>query len=196
MKKFLLATAVAISTVFTLTADPQPYANIRNLPYVPYFFEDGYLLINLINENSVNTFIDVGSKDGSASRYVAQNTPDVVNFSINPWWSCDKSQKQLFQRFLSNVRQENNQERIIPIRMGSLEGARALDIIADLIYLGSSTQGIGTDIIAWSTHLSSSGIICGHEWQDPYVETGVSQAAAKLGLQVHSNGNFWYLKKN
>jgi hypothetical protein len=198
MKKMIHSTlfAAALLTASHASADdPQPYTNIRNVTYVPYFLENGYLLNNMINLTSGSVFIDVGSRDGAAARYVAQNTQGVTIYAVNAWWSCDPSQKNLFQKFLSNVKQENTTASIIPLRMASSEAARAINVIGDVIYLGSSNQNLSVDILAWFAHLSSSGIICGNDWDDSFVETNVSQAATKLGSQVNSNGTFWYIQK-
>lgn len=186
--------ASALMATTCVVADPQPYTNIRNMAYVPYYLENGYLLSNVINMTSATVFIDVNSQNGSAARYVAQTTQDVTCYAVNAWWSCDTSQKYLFQRFLSNVKQENTAERIIPLRMASYEASHAINVVAEVIYIGTNPN-LGTDILAWFPHLSSNGVICGHDWEDPSVEVSISQAATKLGCQIHSDGNFWYLQK-
>jgi len=187
---------VMASSSHLIAVNPQPYTNVRNLSYVPYFLENAYLLSNAINTTSGSVFIDVGSQDGAAARWVAQNYANVTNYAVNAWWSCDSSQKNLFQKFLSNVIQENTANIIVPIRMSSTEGAKALSIVADVIYLESSSQNLSADILCWFNHLSTNGILCGNDWSDPFVEASVSQAAIKLGYQVNSNGDFWSIQKN
>ncbi len=193
IRSLFVATALTSSW---LSADlPQPYTNIRSTSYSPYFFDNAYILGSLITDNSVSTFIDVGSHAGGAARYVAQNYPNVINYSVNLWQNCDYSQKNLFQRFLSNVIQENTASIITPIRMASSEAARALNIIADLVYLGSPANVLSSDIQLWFAHLSSNGTVCGQDWDDPAVETSVSKAASTLGCSVNTNGTFWYIQK-
>ncbi|HEY4832595.1 MAG TPA: hypothetical protein VIH61_08570 [Waddliaceae bacterium] len=179
-----------------VSADPQPYTNIHILPYVPYYVPDGFALIDQINSLPATVFIEVGSQDGAAARFVAQNAPaGLAIYAVSSWWSCDPSEKYLFQKFLSNVIQENTTESIVPIRMASYEGAKALNIIADVIYVNSASETLNSDILAWSSHLSSIGVICGSNWQDPVVEMAVAQAAAQLGCVVVNNGNFWSIEK-
>jgi hypothetical protein len=179
----------------SINADPQPYTDIHVLPYVPYYVPDGYLLIDKINSVLATVFIEVGSHDGSAARFLAQNTSELVIYALSSWLSYDPSEKYLFQKFLSNVIQENATERIIPIRMASYEGAKALNVIADVIYINSPSENLSADILAWFSHLSSTGVICGTDWQDPMIELAVSHAAVQLGCVVMSNGNFWSIER-
>lgn len=189
----LLASLLVSSS--TMYADPQPYTNVHVLPYIPYYVPDGYLLMDRINSLLATTFIEVGSHDGAAARFVAQNTSELAIFAVSSWWSSDPSDKYLFQKFLSNVIQEGTTERIIPIRMASYEGAKALNVIADVIYVNSASENLTSDILVWFSHLSSSGVICGTDWLDPIVEVNVSQAAVQLGCVVVTDGNFWYIER-
>src|SRR5438128_2515324 len=90
---------------FSLSADdPEPYVSIHNLSYVPYYVENGYLLMDRINTHSASIVIDVDSENGGGARLVGQNTPDSVQiYSVSMWTSSEHA----FQRFLSNVKQEN-----------------------------------------------------------------------------------------
>ena len=196
IKKAFALCACWLITTSTIKADPQPYTNIHVLSYVPYYVPDGYLLIGKINSLSATVFVEVGSQNGAAARFVAQNTPSqLAIYAVSSWWSCDPSEKYLFQKFLSNVIQENSTERIIPIRMSSYEGAKALNIIADVIYVNSASENLTSDILAWFSHLSSTGVICGSDWLDPMVELSVSQAAVQLGCVVVTSGNFWSIER-
>ena len=186
----------------SLCADiPQPYSSIYNLPQTPYFVQDGYIYYNLVNTHNVAVVIDVESQDGSVARYLAQqanNLPSLTQiYSVNMWQSDDRSQKQLFRRFLSNVVQENTTQLIIPIRMSSQEAATTLNVKADLINLvgANDQQTIYNDILGWYAHLSDTGVMCGNNWYEPSVQIGVTQAAMALDVPVQINDNMWYFVK-
>lgn len=181
-----------------LSADtlPEPFASIYQLSPTPYYFENGYLLVDKVNTEKATVFIDVGSQGGSAARLIAQYTQGVKIYNVNIWQSCDSQQKNGYQKFLSNLIAENTAERIIPIRMSSIEAAKALNVIAEVIYLDSIESTLSSEILAWAPHLAPSGTICGHDWTDPNVQYTVAQAANKLGFLVKSNGDFWYLERN
>lgn len=204
MKKSLgtLVTVAALLASASLCADlPQPYASIRNLPATPYYVQDAYTFFNLANTHNAAVIVDVGSQDGSVARYFAQqasNLPSLKQiYSIDLWESSDASQAHLFQRFLSNVIQENSTGLIVPIRMSSHEAAESLNVQADFINLaGSHDQNtVYHDIISWHSHLSNGGVLAGNDWYDTAVESAVTQAAATLGISVQVNGNVWYFTK-
>lgn len=180
---------------------PQPYESIRDLPPVPYYVQDGYIYFSLIESHKAAIIVDVESQDGSVARYIAQqanNLPSIsAIYSINSWTACDLSQKHLFQRFLSNVKQENTAELITPIRMTSEEAALALNIKADFISLigANDEDQIYKDILAWYPHLSEGGVICGNNWSEHSIELGITKAASSLNLDLKINGNVWYFEK-
>ncbi len=195
MFKSMLLTGIIASSLQLMADDPQPYASVHNLPQTPYFFDNGWVLADKLK--SATVFIDVNSRDGGGARLAAQNTmSDVQIYCVNMWVSPDPSQKYLFQRFLSNVKQENLADRITPIRMNSMEAARALNIIADVIYLNALEQNLHNEIIAWSSHLSGSGIICGNNWTESAVQIHVTRAGNELDLKLKTYGDFWSLERN
>jgi hypothetical protein len=200
LRKMIMSGAILGS--LALFADlPQPYTLIENLPQTPYFVQDAYIFYTLINENNAAVIVDVESQDGGVARYVAQQVNTLTSvkqiYSVNAWQSPDRSQKHLFQRFLSNVIQENSAPLITPIRMCSREAAESLNIQADFIsVVGANDQDtIYRDIIAWYAHLSDNGVICGNNWNETSVQIGVTKAAAALEQTVVVNGNVWYFVK-
>ncbi|HSW86499.1 MAG TPA: hypothetical protein VLG49_03245 [Rhabdochlamydiaceae bacterium] len=204
MKKYLKNTlfAAVLSTNLSLFADvPQPYASVNNLPQMPYYVLDGWVFFNLINTFNAGVIVDVDSQDGSVARYIAQQMPNLPSvkeiFSVSLWQSQDPSQKHLFQRFLSNIKQEGTAESITPIRMSSLEGASSLNIVADFVsVVGKNDENaIFNDIMAWYPHLSLTGVICGNNWHENSVQRGVARAASMLGLNLQISGNVWYFQK-
>ncbi len=198
--KNLFAASVLLANL-SLCADIQPYASIQNLPATPYFVQDAYTYYSLIKGNNAAVIVDVESQDGGVARYVAQqvaNLPTVTQiYSVSAWQSADRSQKHLYQRFLSNVNQEMTTQLITPIRMSSQEGAESLKITADFISIvgGNDSIAIYNDILSWYPHLSDIGIMCGNNWQDSSVQVGVAKAADSLDLKLNVNNNVWYFQK-
>lgn len=178
----------------------EPYSSVRNLPATPYFVQDAYIIYDLISSHNAGIIVDVGSHDGSVARFIAQQASNLPSlnkiYSINSWISCDSSEKHLFQHFLSNVKQENTEDLIIPIRMTSNEAAWGLNIQADFIYLDGAhdKDNIFRDILAWYPHLADGGILGGNNWHENSV--GVTQAAESLNLNLRLNNNTWYFEKS
>jgi hypothetical protein len=204
MKKFLSSIALSgmLLTNLSLFADlPEPYASVHDLPSTPYYVIDGYVFYALASAHQSAVIIDVESLDGSVARSFAQSVgglPFITKiYSVSSWLSADSSQKHLFQKFLSNVKHENSAELITPIRMNSQEAAGALNVTADFISItgGNDQNGIYNDILAWFTHLSNDGVICGNNWFENSVQIGVTRAAAVLDVAVKTNGNVWYIEK-
>lgn len=203
MKRFgKIVMSSALLTAAFLNADiPEPYASVHPLPQTPYYVQDAYIYYSLVNTHNSAIIIDVESEDGSVARYLAQqasNLPSIQKiYSVNMWQSNDRSQKHLFQRFLSNVTYENTAELIVPIRMNSHEATESLNIQADFISLvgANDQQTIYNDILGWYPHLSNEGVMCGNNWYEPSVQIGVTKAAMMLGTSVQVNSNVWYFVK-
>lgn len=172
----------------------EPYQSIRHVAYEPYFLENSWILLDKVNSQSTGVFIDVGSPNGEAARYIAANSPaERAIYSINSWSYNDHK----FQIFLSNVIQENLDTRIVPIRMNSNEAGEALNLESELIYLDcNNVTSINDKILTWVSHLTEHGIIAGNRWDWKDVELIVVKAAVDLNLTLTTNANYWFLKKN
>ncbi len=193
MKK-ILTIALAFSALFAPSLEAnEPYDSVRNVAYEPYFFEDGYILLEKVTAQGTTVFIDVGSTNGAAARYVAANTDGSTRiYSIHPWTGDEYG----FQKFLSNVKQENQNEKIIPIRMSSHEAGAALNLVSEVIFIDSTNADkVYETILAWVSHLSEHGIISGNHWERLSVDLAVVKAAAELNLALSTNGTYWFLRK-
>lgn len=179
---------------------PQPYESIREVAATPYYVQDAYTYFSLISTHNAAVIVDVESQDGGVARFVAEQASSLPAlsqiYSVSAW-NDYPSKTHLFQRFLSNVKQENTTALIIPIRMNSQEAATGLNVKADFISLvgGNTGEGIYQDILAWYPHLSDIGVICGNNWNENSVAVGVTQAAASLNVTLHVNNNVWYFLK-
>lgn len=161
------------------------------LPETPYYLENAWILVNKVNNLGASIFLEIETPNGGAARIIASNTNNVKVYSINPWEGDHQ-----YQQFLSNVKQENTGNTIIPIRMSSTEAAEALNILADVIYIDSSIpESIEKKILYWVTHLSPNGILVGNNFQWWDVKLAVVNTAAQLSLEIDSDTNYWFLRK-
>lgn len=200
MKNLLksLFIASAMFSVASASAISDPYAVIRDLPEQPYYFEDAWIVQNLATTHSAQVLIDLGSVDGGAARYFAQNLPGTKVYSISSWNDydvTDPGSSYGFHKFLSNVKHEGLTEIIVPIRMDSLEGADSLNILADLIYINSGDYSVYDTVSAWLSHLSTNGVIAGNNWRLHDVQRGVVDVAAELELTLNLSDNIWWLTR-
>lgn len=201
LNKILLA-GMLLAHAVIFADDPQPYSSVHNLPMTPYYVQDGYVFYDLIHSRNAAVIIDVESQDGGVARLIAQQASSLPSlnaiYCVNAWTSCDPSKKHLFQRFLSNVKQENTASLIIPIRMSSSDAAWGLNVKADFISIvgGNDKDIIYKDILAWYPHLTNGGVICGNNWNESSIEIGVTKAAEALDLTLKINSNVWYLEKS
>lgn len=201
MRLVTLMMSGLILAVQSLSALPEPYESVRTIPGTPYFVQDSYIYYDLINTHNAAVIVDVESQDGGVARLIAQQSESLPSlnriYSVSAWTDCATHKRQ-FQRFLSNVKQENSAEKIIPIRMNSQEAALSLNITADFISIvgGNDANIIYKDILAWYQHLAPNGVLCGNNWYDNSVELGVTKAADALELTLHVNNNVWYFVKD
>ncbi len=182
---------------------PQPYRCIKNLPFDEHgWFFNGkseILMENCLKIKPAKIVIEVGSWLGLSTRFIARIIPeDGVVYAIDTWLGSKELQNDsrlpnLYQTFLSNVKHAELTQKIVPIRMTSLEAAHALNVEGDLIYIDASheEEDVYNDIIAWYPHLAEEGIMCGDDWNAKSVQNGVTQASITLNLRIRFFDRFW-----
>lgn len=192
MLKTIYSLGVGAMLLSSLCYGSEPYDSVKLMPLEPYFIDNGYILLNKVNSLSTTVFIDVESTDGSAARYIASNTDGSVKvFSVNSW-----SGEHDYQLFLSNVKHENTDNKIVSLRMNSHEAAEALNLIAEVIFIDSSdSAGLQNKILSWATHLAEGGVIAGNNWAWHDTLMAVVTASSQLNLTMSVDGNYWYLTK-
>ena len=183
----------------------EPYNSIQVLPMDQHgWFLNGRQLEACIREKPCTVVIEIGSWLGASTRFLAQQLGDQGKvYAVDTWLGSpteklhmkDKRLPYLYQSFLSNVIHAGLTHKIVPVRMSSLEASKALNIMADLIYIDASHEEMAVyeDILAWKPHLKQEGILCGDDWSWESVRKGVERAARQLNLRILPDGNFWRL---
>lgn len=203
---------------------PEPYRSINPLP--SYFWRSWF---DISDKQGLNYFItkikpkviiELGSWFGESAIFQATLLPENGTlYAIDNWIAqadieahihimkrngdneLANKVPELYHQFLSNVINAGQAHKIIPVRMKTLEAAKALDIKADLIYVDAShdEESVYQDIINWYDKLNEDGIMCGDDWiyadpitNIPGVQLGVKKAAKQLGLDIKTHGTFWY----
>jgi predicted O-methyltransferase YrrM len=199
MSKLIL---LALIFALPLRADlREPYSLIHDLPFDDHgWFGNAAPLTELIVAKNPLLVIEVGSWLGCSTRFLAESIdPNGHVYAVDTWRGSSEHQKDprlsdLYQIFLSNVKHAGLTEKITPVRMESLEAARALNLQADLIYIDAAhdTKSAYNDIIAWNKHLTDGGVLCGDDWSWGSVRLAVQKAAKELHYTVHTSGNFWW----
>lgn len=205
-KQFFALFAALLLSISSIQADiPDPYRSITVLPF------DGEGWFSLANRAKLEEFIqafnpsvaiEVGAWLGCSTRFIASKMQDKAKvYAVDTWLGSIEHQQDprlpfLYQQFLSNVIHTGLTDKIIPIRMRSLEASQALNVQADLIYIDAAhdTESVKQDILVWYPHLTQDGILCGDDWGWATVRAGVVQAAQALGLQIFAVDNFWWLE--
>lgn len=207
MKKRLLSFLLAFSTItvssYCNESLPEPYNSIIDLPFDGHgWFGNAQPLEACLLEKPAKVVIEVGSWLGSSTRFIAERVGEEGKvYAIDTWLGSpdeivhmqDPRLPYLYQLFLSNVKHAGLTSIIIPVRMKSLEAAKGLNVMADLVYIDAShnEESVYKDIIAWNSHLEPSGIMCGDDWTWDSVRRGVIRAANQLNRKIYAVGNFW-----
>lgn len=197
----LLTLFLALSSLFNAEAI-EPYDSINVLP----FDSRGWFLIagevEQCLEANPTTVIEIGSWLGLSSRFIAERLPQGGKlYCVDTWLGSpgelvhmkDPKYAYLYQQFLSNIIHAGLTEVIVPIRMKSVEAAKALNVQADLIFIDAAhdENSVYEDICAWLPHLKEGGVMCGDDWACEGVRNGVNKAVKKFGLTVYTAPNFW-----
>jgi hypothetical protein len=202
------------SIAFSEQALPEPYSSIEVLPFDGQgWFHNAAELESLIDTRQVKTVIEVGSWLGLSTRFTASLLPKGGKlYAVDHWlgsaehqpgeWAYYPALPYLYQQFLSNVIHSDLTEKIVPVRMASLDAANYLrtlenPIMPDLIYLDASheTESVYADLNAWYPYVEQHGIMCGDDWIWSSVQIAVRTFAHEKGLRIEASGNFWYLTK-
>lgn len=201
MKKMLISLILLTSSLWAM---PEPYNSIQVLPFDPQgWFVNADHLDMFLKNRDIRVIVEVGSWLGCSTRHLASSLPEGgVLYAVDTWAGSpgeevhmqDPKLPFLYQQFLSNVIHANLTNKIIPIRMKSLEAAKALKVQADLIYLDGAhdTKSVREDIANWYPHLKKGGVICGDDWLWESVRKAVIKSAKLLNKKVNSIDNFWW----
>ncbi len=190
---------------------PSPYCDIKVLPFDKHgFYGNAKHIEALVREHSVQTIIEVGCWMGTSTRHMATLLPEGGKvYAVDHWLGsedifplqCYKKRKGiLYQQFLSNVIHAELTDKIVPVRMESLEAARALDVQPDLIYVDAAhdMESVYKDLKAWYPKVKGHGVLCGDDWRwgkGLPVKKAVLKFAKEKKLKAVSppGSNFWYL---
>jgi Methyltransferase domain len=185
------------------------YEGINILPEDPHgwFYNEAHLR-HIIQKNGVKKVIEVGSWMGRSTIAIAKLLPpEGVIYAVDHFLGSSEHQagayahhpslSYLYQQFLSNVVHNNVTHKVVPVRMSSLEAARAIKVAPDLIYLDGShdTAAVYSDLVAWWPFVERNGILCGDDESWPSVMAAVSRFAAEKGLLIERRYNLWVLRK-
>ena len=189
---------------------PEPYRSVDILPFDDHgwFAQNNRIRLEyIIDKLKPKVVVELGSWLGASTIFMAEklsegailyavdnwNQQGSAGVQNNPLWSSKL--KTLYQSFLSNVIHKKMTQIVIPIRMDTLEAARALNITAELVYVDASheEEDVYNDIIHWYPHLDIGGIMCGDDWSFQSVRNAVRRAEKELNQRTKSVGNFWWV---
>ncbi len=188
------------------------YESIFVLPEDPHgWFSDvnAKVLDEAIKKINPLIIIEIGTWLGSSACFMAKRLrPEARLYAVDHWMfgsetvlktpSLNKKLPTLYQQFLSNVIIRGLTDKIIPVRMSSMEAANSLNIKADLIYIDGAhdEESVYNDIIAWHPKLSENGKMYGDDYFCPTVQKGLSRAANNLELKIKVHGGIcWELNR-
>jgi predicted O-methyltransferase YrrM len=170
----------------------------------PSWFHDEELIAKAMEAFKVSTsatIIEVGSWMGDSSAWFAGRVPSGTVYCVDSWAGpIDNDQYRLsniYQQFLSNMK-HRGLTNVTPVRMKSIEAAMSLELMADMIYIDADHSAVGAfeDIMMWSTHMKSGGLLCGDDYSWYTVQDAVHRAAEMLGKRVCHGPEFWYFQSN
>lgn len=188
---------------------PEPYNTVDVLPFDGQgWYMNGSQMRELIKKKNVKIVIEVGSWLGASTRHIASVLPKGGKvYAVDHWKGSVEHQEgqdawsphlpHLYEQFLSNVIHAKLTNKIIPVKMDSLEAAWHLrHIVPDLIYIdaGHETDDVYADLNAWYPFVQGRGILCGDDWTWQSVRLAVEIFARERNLKINASGNFWRLK--
>lgn len=162
--------------------------------YDPIFAE-------LIGNLSPRLICEVGSWLGASAINMAQLAPEATVYCVDTWKGSREHAGMhflptLYESFLSNVRDNGLQSRVLPLRMTSAEGYHKLKgdgLVFDLIYIDGSHEydDVKQDLAMYWELLRTGGIMLG----DDFNEWGTVQRAVNEFGKPTITRNHWHFVK-
>ena len=194
---------------------PDPYPGVySSMELLPPFLHGWYRheqIKDIIATHSIKAVVEVGVWTGNFAVYLASMLEEGSKYyAVDHWKGSVEHQSAgcyestllptLYQQFLSNMVHYNLVDKVIPVRMSSVDAAakfKELGIKADLIYIDSSHdyKSVIDDLEAWYPVLNEGGVLCGDDWNLGNLSVAVKDFASRNNLTVHHEGEFWYYSK-
>jgi predicted O-methyltransferase YrrM len=213
MDKGMMRTIVVLTALLFSFSDPdlpEPYQGFDLLPPDHHgWYSNAQQIQGIFANHSIKTVIEVGSWLGNSTLHIASLLPrDGKIYAVDHWKGSVEHQPgeagwyhalpYLYQQFLSNVIHAQMTDKVVPLRMESLEAARFLEnrfLDVDLIYLdaGHDTASVYQDLKAWYPYVRGHGILTGDDWLWSTVRAAVEQFASENQMSIYAEGNFWRL---
>lgn len=207
---------LGLCLIHCLTAQnllPPPYDSVDLLPFNPQgWYRNATTMEMLLRKSRAKVVVEVGSWLGSSTRHIAATLPpDGIVYAVDHWLGSPNEDNSafdidnLYRQFLSNVIHANLTDKILPVRMTSLDAARTLHVKPDLVYLDATHDFNNTmlDLILWYPLVKGHGILSGDDyyWSDTPsrgggpVKRAVDAFARENNLIVHTDGWMWYFQE-
>jgi predicted O-methyltransferase YrrM len=192
---------------------PEPYNTIVPVHFDPHgWYRHAAVMEAFFKKYSPRTVIEVGCWLGLSTRHMASLLPTGgVVYAVDHWRGSAENQPGqhawtpklpfLYEQFLSNVIHAGLTDKIIPVRMESLEASRYLaHLRPDFIYIDASHDydAVYADIAAWYPFVQGRGLICGDDYLDGEglpIKRAVDQFARDHNLVVKNIESFWYYEE-
>lgn len=185
-----------------MSAAADLFHSIAELPLFPRSLIDRAAeeaLAELCVRASVRTIVEVGTFLGMGSTQVfGRALPPEGRLYCVDTFRVDMSRFQRpqdthYHAFLSNMKRTGLADKIVPVRMTSLEAARALTVMADLVFIDGdhSEASVVADIEAWRPHVRPGGILCGDDYHVD-VCPGVAPAVQRALPGHQTFGRIWW----
>jgi hypothetical protein len=187
---------------------PPPYNEVDLVPFNDHgFYSNAGRMENMFKLHNPKVVIEVGCWIGESTRHFASLLPPGgVVYAVDHWLGSEEHQPgqvfwypfvpYLYRQFLSNVIHAKLTDKIVPVRMTSLEASEYLsDVVPDIIYIDASHDfdAVYADLKAWYPLVKGHGLLCGDDWGTPGVHQAVIKFAQEQGLKIEAPySTFWY----
>lgn len=193
---------------------PDKYPEVYNLKEVYSFnphnwFSHANFFNQLLASNTIKLAVEVGTWMGGSARHIANLLPeDSLLLCVDTWQGSEEHQPgspfhvidldKLFNQFLSNTISTGLQDRIIPVRLASLEAAKYCQengLKFDFIYIDAAHdyENVKADLNAWYPLLNVGGIFIGDDMHHPPIVQAVTEFSTEKELKLTVAGSCWRL---
>jgi hypothetical protein len=202
---YLFVMLLAFNAVSTCSNLPEPYSSLTKvMPLRMHgWFMNATQLKKFIEQDRPKVVVELGSWMGVSTIYMANELRPYGGklYAVDTWLGSVEHHREfsgmlpyLYEQFLSNCIHNKVTDIIIPVRMTTMQAAKELNVVPDLVYVDASheEEDVYNDIKHWYAKLPVGGRMCGDDWSWPSVVRALKRISAELGVEIHAGANFWY----
>jgi len=188
------------------------------------WFDFNDIYNNMVDKYNNCNFLEIGCFQGKSACYMAENIKhkqkNILLYCVDAWPEqteldslanngigqgaergiIEKLDTSLYNKFIGHMEAAGVRDYIVPIRSLShlaVDGLKEKNLTFKFIFVDASHHyaGVMSDLELYWPLLENGGVMAGHDWYDPAVNSAVRDFFKKLDINVQDISGSWLVNK-